>query len=539
MLGRTLVSEVCMYVANREAAAAGHGEYVTVRTEEERGKPHPNPRMRQNRPAPVTAESLHYDGKANRGLPKDLCGSVSFGGLNEEGARGISARGHRDAWAGVHDLIIMAAKDVGDHFVAGTAVTNQPLPDVSGLLDRYTVAASYSAVLELRMKEAGDKGREDLERKLGEDAAKAGWLAAASFVNTLALSAARLQSAATNLPRAALYSDEIGKASATAKSAVEAVVVNLAKGKGYAPVPLAVSGGISGLPSAAEGRERSLMDRVFNFVDPEFVIVVDSGNPLLDLANTGALLMNGALGAMGMLAGMSAGVNFFEGIPFVGKALDVFEATWPVVDGLVTPLIGILLIAGAVLLYVLPVIPFLRFLFGILSWLVAVIEGMLAVTVFCAAHVTRGDGNRLATEATRDGWLFLPALVLRPVLMLFGLVLGYYLFVVVIGLFNEVWVPRMQDAGGSEGLDLVDYVVMVALYVMVVYGMLNACFKMIDGLPNAVLAWIGGRGGAGGEADEVSGMATGGIGRAGALRMGFRGPGAARSARQGRAAGGD
>ena len=34
---------------------------------------------------------------------------------------------------------------------------------------------------------------------------------------------------------------------------------------------------------------------------------------------------------------------------------------------------------------------------------------------------TREDGNRLITNATRQGWLFLPALILRPALMLLGL----------------------------------------------------------------------------------------------------------------------
>ena len=533
VLGRTLVAEVCMYVANGEAQAAGHQPYVIVRTAEERGKPHPNPRMRRNRPAPVTGEAIHYDGNG-RGLPRSVCGAVRFGGLNEEGARGISARAHRDAWAAAHPGIVRAAMEIGDHYVAGTAVANRSLPDVSGMLDAYGVAVSYAAVLELGMKEAGDAGLAELEEKLAEDAAKIGWLGAASFVNTLAASAARVQSAATNLPEASLYSGEISKASPKAEAAVGAVLVNLAQDRRYAPIPLALAAGVAGVRAPAEGRGGSLMDQILRFIGPETMMVVDSGNPLLDLAHTGAALINGGMGAMGLLAGVSAGVNLLEGIPFFGKGLDFFEATWDVTDGLVTTLIGIVLIAGAVLLYVVPAIPFIRFLFGILSWLVAVVEGMLAVTVFCAAHVTRGDGNRLATDATREGWLFFPALILRPVLMLFGLVLGYFLFVVGIGLFNEVWLPRMQDAGRSEGLGLVDWVAMLALYVMVAYGMLNACFKMIDGLPNAVLGWIGSRAGGGGDAEEVMGMATGGFGRAGGLRMGFRGPSRAAQVRNAR-----
>ena len=82
----------------------------------------------------------------------------------------------------------------------------------------------------------------------------------------------------------------------------------------------------------------------------------------------------------------------------------------------------------------------------------SIVEAVLAVTVFAAAHVTREDGNRLTVSATRQGWLFLPALVLRPPLMLLGLILAYYVFLAVVGLFNAVWLPRLREINASAGL---------------------------------------------------------------------------------------
>ena len=58
-----------------------------------------------------------------------------------------------------------------------------------------------------------------------------------------------------------------------------------------------------------------------------------------------------------------------------------------------------MLIAGAVLAFVLPALPFIRFLFGVFGWLLNVVEAVLAVTVFAAAHVTRGQGQGLAVPA--------------------------------------------------------------------------------------------------------------------------------------------
>ena len=199
------------------------------------------------------------------------------------------------------------------------------------------------------------------------------------------------------------------------------------------------------------------------------------------------------------------------------------QAAWQVGDAFISTAIGLVLISGVVLAYVLPALPFIRFLFGILSWIINVVVAVLAVTVFAAAHVMRGDGKGLTTPATRQGWLFLPGLILRPPLMLFGLILGYFVFLAGMGLFNDAWLPQMRDAFGADSLGPVGYLAMLALYVMVAYGLMNVSFKLIDLLPNAVLDWIGGRAGADGEgADRLGSTVVGGISRLGGLRVGAR-----------------
>ena len=76
---------------------------------------------------------------------------------------------------------------------------------------------------------------------------------------------------------------------------------------------------------------------------------------------------------------------------------------WPVLDGFVTVMLTAMLVAGLVLAYLLPAIPFIRFLFGILSWMLAVIEAILAITVFAAAHITREDSDTLLTRPDPHG----------------------------------------------------------------------------------------------------------------------------------------
>ena len=125
-------------------------------------------------------------------------------------------------------------------------------------------------------------------------------------------------------------------------------------GAGALPAPKAEGGMVSGL---------------LEFIDLDSVIVAESGNPIADLAALGHGLLNAALAAIAALMGAATGSGLLESIPFIGKGLDVFESAWQVSDALVSTLLGLLIIAGAVLAYVLPAIPFIRFLFGILGWI--------------------------------------------------------------------------------------------------------------------------------------------------------------------------
>ncbi len=532
VIARTLVSEVCMHVANGEAARAGDRPYVAVRVGEEIQKDgawvkKPPPGrvalggIRLGTAPPVrapVAEARHYDGVGG-GMPNDMCGAVRFVGLREDGVRGIAARGHMAAWRAVHPSVVRVARKIGDHFLLGNASSGQRMPDAGAELDSFGVQNTYRALLEVNLKAAGDAEQRALVEAVAEDAEDISWLAAASFVNTLSISAGRIQAAADNVPEAALPSPSLAKWSERASAAVQGIVRSLGHGGSYQAVPLVAGPGVDGSLVPGVGKSGFILEKVMSFIDPETVVVADSGNPLLDLTTMGYRLMNAGLGALGVLTGLSAGSSL-TGV--VG--LDFFRAAWVVMEGIVSPVIGMIIVAGAVLAYVMPAIPFIRFLFGILQWLLAIVEAMLAVTVFCAAHVKRGEENRLDLPETRHGWMFFPGLILRPVLMLFGFVVGYFVFVTVVGLFNEVWVPRMVDINASGGLGVIDFAAMLVLYVIVVYGLLNACFKLIDILPQAVLAWIGGHGGGDAGGDSVMGVATAGMGRAGGFRAGFGAP---------------
>ena len=515
-IARTLILETCRFAANDSAARAGDAPYIEFREERVDRKVPGTTRVRR-----IEATILHYDG-AGRGMPGDLCGRVRFAGLGAEGALGIAAAGHRNALAVLLPDLRAIAADLAAHYVTGSPVYGRPLPDLDALLESRGLAGRYAGVLDAALEQAASEEQAALARVVAEDAKAASWMSAASFFNTIAHRTGLFQAAAHNIPAVSLPPPSLGQWTPAADAAVKGLTTALIQSRGYQPMLFsAAATGAAALP--APGGGGGMAAGLLEFIDLDSVIVAGSGNPIADLAALGHGLMNAALAAMTVLMGAAAGSGLLESVPFVGKGLDMFESVWQVSDSLVSTVLGILLIAGAVLAYLLPALPFIRFLFAILGWVINVAVAVLAITVFAAAHVTRGDGNRLATQATRLGWLFLPALILRPPLMLFGLIAGYFVFLAGIGLFNEVWLPQMRDAGASGGLGPIGFLAMLTLYVMIAYGLMNASFKLIDILPSAVLDWIGGRGGSGDEGgDRVGGAVTGAISRMGGLRIGAR-----------------
>ena len=516
-VARVLMAEICRYVSNEVARRAGDEPYVLVKRSETKvgGRPRPS----AGAPAPGE-QVLSYDGKG-RGMPRALCGAVHYTGVGlGEPSERAAAQAHREAMEAVRPGLRRVAAGLGARFVPGSAAFGTPLPDIEGALDGAGIAARYAAVLDRWLGRAAEVERAALERVVAEDVKEASWLAAASFFNTIAHRSGRFLAGVHNTPEVALPAAELVKWVPTADAAVKAVMVGLSGSRRYPPAltPSAVGAAEGGVVMSGEG----LMDGILDFIDLETVMVADSGNPIADLAAMGHNLIYSSIGAMTLLAGASVGAGLLESATGVlGKGVNVFSSSWQVMDSFVSTILSTMLIAGIVLAYVLPALPYIRFLFGIVGWVVSVVVALLAVTVFAAAHVTRGDGDRLTTEATRQGWLFLPGLFLRPALMLFGLILGYFVFLAGVTLFNATWLPQMRDASASGGLGLIGAVTMLAIYTIVCFVLMNSSFKLIELLPSGALEWIGGRGGAdGGDAEHTGAVAVGGIGRVGGLRIG-------------------
>ena len=193
-----------------------------------------------------------------------------------------------------------------------------------------------------------------------------------------------------------------------------------------------------------------------------FAIIVEFGQRQVDVAFTIFALASGGLSSAG-----TVGPALLFGMAGLG-----------------------LLLGGFLLVFVTPFLPFLRFLMSILAWAVNMFEAVVAIPIVALAHLTP-SGEGLSGGLARQSYVLWLGLFVRPLLTLFGLMLGLLLFTLGLAFLTAVLSPFARLASPSnEGLFIIANLGLVLLYDVLVYAMANASFKGIHWLPEQSLRWI-------------------------------------------------
>ena len=177
--------------------------------------------------------------------------------------------------------------------------------------------------------------------------------------------------------------------------------------------------------------------------------------------------------------------------------------------------------AGAGLVYYVPMFPFFIYLFAIVGWFIAVIEGMAAVSLVCLG-LTHPEGHDFLGKSDKAIMLVL-GLFLRPVLIVIGLIaamiLSFVMFQVLIYSFafflqtlflgynaTQGWTvltaatvftgTLMLAIVGQNPLAVIIVTVctipiVCILFLNIVVTITEQCYQLIFILPDYVMRWIG------------------------------------------------
>ncbi len=168
----------------------------------------------------------------------------------------------------------------------------------------------------------------------------------------------------------------------------------------------------------------------------------------------------------------------------------------PLADAYLFKLLGsfanIFLAAGLTLKFYIPLIPFMRVIFSVLTWIISVFEAVVMVPIAALAHLNL-EGEGLAGGA-KNVWILWLNVLLRPILTVIGFVGAMLVFNSFVSFFNDNFSKSLSaglPAGGFA--NLVAVIVMMVIYVFVIYTVANTVFKMLDIIPSALMRWMGGQ----------------------------------------------
>jgi conjugal transfer/type IV secretion protein DotA/TraY len=175
---------------------------------------------------------------------------------------------------------------------------------------------------------------------------------------------------------------------------------------------------------------------------------------------------------------------------FVGGALNGLIQT--VVQFLQIP-IGALWGVGFSASTMIPMIPFLIWLGSLIGWLILVVEAVLAAPLWAVMHL-HPNGEDL-TGRGGNGYMLVLSLLLRPVLMIFGLITAIVLSAVMGEFINKVF---FQVFAVSQGSDLTGFSAFfeilfgTVIYCIIMFTFISKMFSIIHIVPDQLMRWMGG-----------------------------------------------
>ncbi|WP_206956346.1 DotA/TraY family protein [Trinickia acidisoli] len=148
-----------------------------------------------------------------------------------------------------------------------------------------------------------------------------------------------------------------------------------------------------------------------------------------------------------------------------------------------------LLFFGVTLSVYLPMLPFIVWFGGVVSWFMVVAEAMVASPLWAMTHLD-GDGEGLG-QRTQHGYVFLLNVMLRPVVMVFGFLLAGASVIVLGGLLNTMFGVAMANAQFGSTAGIATLMGFVVLYVGMCQTLCNSAFSLVHVLPDNLFSWIG------------------------------------------------
>lgn len=176
------------------------------------------------------------------------------------------------------------------------------------------------------------------------------------------------------------------------------------------------------------------------------------------------------------------------------------------ISGILTSVVMVILSAGVVCAYYVPLIPYIAGVSAVIKWLVLVFESVIAAPLFGVAHA-HPEGHDAVGHAG-PGYMLLLGVTLRPALTVLGFFGSIWLAQPITGFINLSYMTAVAGAEHNSFSGLIAFAAYVCIYGLIMTTVIHSVFALTNWVPDNVLRWIGGRIGADGIADREPGEAA-------------------------------
>lgn len=233
----------------------------------------------------------------------------------------------------------------------------------------------------------------------------------------------------------------------------------------------------------ADTKEDSVFDKIlssFDGLDITKKLTTDR------TADTNPLVAQQAVG--GWILGIAQSIF----LVFVGGAIvPVFGDGFIAAALAFLPFVLSIIVAAMVIVFYLPMLPFIIWIGNLIGWIVMLFQAMLGIPIWLVSFM-RNDSDGFVGK-TGQGYLLILEGFLRPSLMIFALYFAFYLLIPVTKIVNFffLFVTNSIYSNVSSFFVVCYYVFTIVIYAVLLNKIMVILFNLIESIPDKILTWIG------------------------------------------------
>ena len=431
-----------------------------------------------------------WNANDNSYINKNVCGGVSWKQSYEASEGNSNTKVLKEPILAAHaaalQSMIKELQPVANQIVTGDKPTAGAIDTAANNYENALRAAAKSAV-----NQTNDRARSDFLAA----AKDGGWIYAGTWYNHIVKMNDVMQSTLNGLPTSdpiAINDKETQEVLQTYKDAM-AAADEYAKHRSDSVRQVYYTETDVRLPQAGEGAweyVRKLLSAPFmggiNQMTQE--IAGSNLNHMSQMKSFGDTIVGIGEGCLAAMAGAAGVANSVIAKGTVGLAFDV-GSVLQFLSGIATFLALALFFFGVVLSTYIPMVPFITWMTSVVNWFVLVLESVIAGPLFAVAHV-HPDGDDAVGKAG-PGWMMILSLVMRPSLMLFGLIGSMLLTQPVTGLINGGFMTVVAGVQADSMTGIVSFLAFIGIYATLMTTVVHIVFSLIHFIPDNIMRWLG------------------------------------------------